>query len=83
MTTVDQMDRPEVGEKPEGAYDPKAVEERWRRFWRAAGLFVADPSSGREPFTIMIPPPNVTGGLHIGHCLNNTTQDVVIRSVRR
>ena len=79
MTTVDAWGRPEVGEKPEGAYDPKAIEERWRRFWREQGLFAADPSSGREPFTIMIPPPNVTGGLHIGHCLNNTTQDVVIR----
>jgi len=79
MTTVDAMGRPAVGEKPEGAYDPKAVEERWRRFWRDHRLFVADVSSAKEPFTIMIPPPNVTGGLHIGHCLNNTTQDVVIR----
>jgi valyl-tRNA synthetase len=79
MATRDGGGRPKAGEKPEGAYQPQAVEERWRSFWRAEKLFVADPSSGNPPFTIVIPPPNVTGGLHIGHCLNNTTQDVVIR----
>jgi valyl-tRNA synthetase len=47
--------------------------------WRELDLFRADPGSGRPPFTILIPPPNVTGGLTIGHCLNNTTQDVIIR----
>jgi valyl-tRNA synthetase len=79
MATRDGDGRLEAGDKPEGAYQPQAVEERWRRFWRAENLFVADASSDKEPFTIVIPPPNVTGGLHIGHCLNNTTQDVVIR----
>ena len=79
MATVDGGGRPTAGDKPAGAYEPQAVEARWRDFWRAEKLFVANPSSGKTPFTIVIPPPNVTGGLHIGHCLNNTTQDVVIR----
>jgi valyl-tRNA synthetase len=68
-----------IGMKPEGAYAPAQVEGRWRAYWREHDLFRADADSKRPPFTIVIPPPNVTGGLHIGHCLNNTTQDVVIR----
>ena len=68
-----------IGMKPEGAYAPAQVEARWRAYWRDHDLFRADAESKRPAFTIVIPPPNVTGGLHIGHCLNNTTQDVVIR----
>ncbi len=71
-----------VGEKPEGAYAPGPVEARWLAYWRAHDLFRADADSGREPFTILIPPPNVTGSLHIGHCLNNAIQDVIIRHRR-
>ena len=61
------------------AYDPRDVEQRWYRFWEERGFFRADPSSGGEPFCIMIPPPNVTGSLHIGHAFTNTLQDVIVR----
>ncbi|HEX9890923.1 MAG TPA: valine--tRNA ligase [Actinomycetota bacterium] len=64
------------------AYDPKGVEQRWYRSWMEAGLFHADPGSGREPFVIVLPPPNITGALHIGHALDHTIQDVVIRRKR-
>ena len=67
------------GQKPEGAYAPGPIESRWLKHGREHDLFRAVADSGREPFTILIPPPNVTGSLHIGHCLNNTTQDVIIR----
>jgi valyl-tRNA synthetase len=63
-------------------YDPSSVEERIYAAWKQADLFRADASSGKPPFTIMIPPPNVTGVLHMGHALNNTLQDVVIRHRR-
>ena len=66
-------------EKP---YDPKAVEERWYAAWIAAGSFHADPSRPGDPFTIVIPPPNVTGSLHMGHALNITLQDVLLRYAR-
>jgi len=61
------------------AYEPKDVEEKWYRFWLERGFFGADPSSGKRPFCIVIPPPNVTGFLHMGHALNNTLQDILIR----
>ncbi|MBA4064566.1 MAG: valine--tRNA ligase [Isosphaera sp.] len=60
------------------AYDPKAAQERFLREWEDKGYFRSDPD-GRKPFTIVIPPPNVTGALHMGHALNNTLQDVLIR----
>src|SRR5579884_2877329 len=60
-------------------YDPKAAQERWLGFWDERGYFHSDPDRGREPFCIVIPPPNVTGALHMGHALNNTLQDVLIR----
>lgn len=61
------------------AYDPKAAQERWLTFWDAQGYFHSEPDPARKPFTIVIPPPNVTGALHMGHALNNTLQDVLIR----
>ncbi len=61
------------------AYEPKDVEEKWYKFWLERGFFHADPSSGKRPFCIVIPPPNVTGSLHMGHALNNTLQDILIR----
>jgi valyl-tRNA synthetase len=61
------------------AYEPKDVEPRWREFWEAGELFQADPDSGKQPFAIVIPPPNVTGSLHIGHAFTNTLQDVIVR----
>jgi valyl-tRNA synthetase len=60
-------------------YDPKAVEAKWYAWWEAQGLFHADPSAGGEPYCVMIPPPNVTGILHMGHALNNSVQDILVR----
>lgn len=61
------------------AYDPKEAQERWLAFWEQGGYYHSRPEPSREPFTIVIPPPNVTGALHLGHALNNTLQDVLIR----
>jgi valyl-tRNA synthetase len=60
-------------------YDPRDAQERWYAFWLEKGYFHADPSSPKPPYTIVIPPPNVTGALHLGHALNNTLQDILIR----
>lgn len=62
-------------------YDPKAVESKWYEYWTEHKLFASKPDS-REPYTIVIPPPNVTGVLHMGHMLNNTIQDILIRKAR-
>ncbi len=64
------------------AYDPAAVEPDLYEDWRAAGLFHAEPDDEGEPFSIVIPPPNVTGSLHVGHALDNTIQDAIIRRER-
>jgi valyl-tRNA synthetase len=64
------------------AYNPKDVEEKWYRFWDENNLFKADNESTKEPFTIVMPPPNVTGVLHMGHALVNTIQDILIRYKR-
>ncbi len=63
----------------EKTYDPKSVEEKWYASWEQAGCFAADPNAEGEPYCIVIPPPNVTGRLHIGHALNNAIQDILIR----
>jgi len=60
-------------------YDPTLVEPRWYRLWEERGYFHADPASPNKPYSIVIPPPNVTGSLHMGHALNNTLQDILIR----
>ncbi|RPJ41653.1 MAG: valine--tRNA ligase, partial [Candidatus Latescibacterota bacterium] len=60
-------------------YEPNAVEAKWRAYWEEHDSFRTDAASPREPFVILIPPPNVTGVLHMGHILNYTIQDVVIR----
>jgi len=62
-------------------YEPNRVEEHWYKYWAAHDFFSSKPD-GREPYTIVIPPPNVTGVLHMGHMLNNTLQDVLIRRAR-
>ncbi|MFC4078398.1 valine--tRNA ligase [Salinithrix halophila] len=64
------------------AYDPKQSEEKWNEFWLKEGFFRAGKHPEREPFTIVIPPPNVTGNLHIGHALNMTLQDIMTRFKR-
>jgi valyl-tRNA synthetase len=61
------------------AYDPKEAQQKWLAFWEERGYFHSDPDASKKPFTIVIPPPNVTGALHMGHALNNTLQDVLIR----
>ena len=63
-------------------YNPAEVEEKWYTYWMENGFFHSEPDSEKEPFTIVIPPPNVTGVLHMGHMLNNTIQDVLIRKAR-
>ncbi len=63
-------------------YDPKTVERHWYAIWEKQGLFSAADSSDQEPFSIVIPPPNVTGVLHMGHALNNTMQDILCRYKR-
>lgn len=62
-------------------YDPSQLEERWYKFWDENGFFSSQPDD-RQPYTIVIPPPNVTGVLHMGHMLNNTIQDILIRRKR-
>ena len=60
-------------------FDPASAEEKWYKTWEDNGYFHADENDGREPFSIVIPPPNVTGSLHMGHALNNTIQDIIAR----
>jgi valyl-tRNA synthetase len=64
------------------SYDPHQVEEKWYRYWVEQRYFRADEDSERKAYSIVIPPPNVTGSLHIGHALNNTLQDILIRFKR-
>ncbi|HUF63416.1 MAG TPA: valine--tRNA ligase [Verrucomicrobiales bacterium] len=71
-----------MADTPSKAYAPADVENKWRRRWLDAQAFRADPASPREPYSIVIPPPNVTGVLHLGHVLNNTIQDVLARRAR-
>ncbi|HEY4283788.1 MAG TPA: valine--tRNA ligase [Chthoniobacterales bacterium] len=63
-------------------YDPKTVEPKWYKHWLEAGYFRADPRSTKPPFSIVMPPPNITGVLTLGHVLNNTTQDILSRKAR-
>ncbi len=61
------------------AYEPKAVEDKWYREWEQGGFFHARVPTDKEPYSIVIPPPNITGVLHMGHALNNTLQDILCR----
>jgi len=64
-------------------YEHKDAQQKWAKFWEEKGYFQSEPergeNAGKKPFTIVIPPPNVTGALHLGHALNNTLQDIMIR----
>jgi valyl-tRNA synthetase len=71
-----------MAEQWEKVYDPKRVEEKWYKFWLEKGYFRAELGSPKEPFSIVIPPPNITGSLHMGHALNNTLQDILVRFQR-
>jgi len=64
------------------SYDPKSVEQKWYDFWLEKNYFHADEKAGGASFSIVIPPPNVTGSLHIGHALNSTLQDILVRWMR-
>jgi valyl-tRNA synthetase len=63
-------------------YNPKETEEKWLKVWKEGNVFHAVPNSNKKPFTVVIPPPNVTGILHMGHALNNTLQDILVRYKR-
>jgi len=63
-------------------YDPSEVEDKWYGRWLAKGIFHGQANPKKEPFSIVIPPPNVTGVLHMGHMLNNTIQDILVRKAR-
>ena len=60
-------------------YAPHESEAKWYDNWQTRKIYKADPKSGKEPYSILMPPPNVTGILHFGHVLNNTLQDIYIR----
>jgi valyl-tRNA synthetase len=60
-------------------YNPKETDSKWYRFWEEGDFFHADPDSGKPPYAIAMPPPNVTGNLHMGHALVSTVQDILIR----
>jgi len=86
-----RADSREVGVEPAGSvptgrssgmdkhFDARKVEEKWLRWWLDRGIFHTDAGRGGEPYCVMIPPPNVTGILHMGHALNNTIQDILVR----
>jgi valyl-tRNA synthetase len=71
-----------VSEELGKTYQPAAIEKRWYELWEESGYFHVPASDSREPFTIVIPPPNVTGSLHMGHALDNTLQDILARYKR-
>jgi len=72
---INQMSTPQLDK----TYDPKAVEARWSQIWSQRGYFHASPAHPGQPYCIVIPPPNVTGSLHVGHALNHSLQDILIR----
>ncbi|PDO11012.1 MAG: valine--tRNA ligase [Candidatus Reconcilbacillus cellulovorans] len=80
MANTSNADAP--GTAMPAAYDPKSVEAKWYAYWLKGGYFQAGRKSGAKPYTIVIPPPNVTGSLHIGHALDFTLQDILIRFKR-
>src|SRR5881392_445899 len=63
----------------EPRYDPRGVEERWQRTWEEEGLYAAEPDPARESFVVAHPPPNVTGDLHLGHALQLSLADALVR----
>src|SRR5271155_6067626 len=64
------------------AYEPQSVEDRLYKKWQDGGYFKANPKSKKPPYSIVMPPPNVTGKLTLGHVLNNTIQDILARKAR-
>src|SRR2546423_1776184 len=82
----EQIPRPNAPTEMASAYDAGATEARWYATWLERGYFHADPErgrrEGREPFSIVLPPPNVTGSLHMGHAFQQLLQDIVVRRRR-
>ncbi len=74
--------KPELSIKQTDVFEPSELEEPIYKWWEESGFFRGEVDPQREPFTIVIPPPNVTGALHLGHALNNTLQDILIRKAR-
>ena len=60
------------------SYEPKAFEEKWYRYWMKNGLFGAEVKPGKPRFCLVMPPPNITGSLHIGHALDQALQDIIM-----
>lgn len=73
------MTESEISRVKKAGYDPHGIEERWAKVWEAAGSSHVDETLPKPPYAIVIPPPNITGFLHIGHAMNNTLQDILIR----
>src|SRR5271168_60233 len=73
---------PDIAPEIPKTYEPQAIEEKWYSQWLASGCFTADPASKKPAYSIVIPPPNVTGVLTLGHVLNNTIQDILSRKAR-
>jgi valyl-tRNA synthetase len=71
-----------MSEELSKVYNPQEVEQKWYKFWEENGLFKPNNLTTKPPFTIVIPPPNITGSLHMGHALNNSIQDLLIRYKR-
>ena len=63
----------------ETKYNPKETEAKWYAYWQKNGYFKGNPDNKKKMFSLVIPPPNVTGSLHMGHALNNTLQDILAR----
>jgi valyl-tRNA synthetase len=72
-------EKKDISTKLRSSYDPKAVESGWYEWWVKQGFFTADNTSNKETFVIVIPPPNVTGSLHLGHALTNSIEDAITR----
>ncbi len=77
--TINPTAEPQAEQEMAKAYDPTTTEQRWYEFWEAQGYFTAQIEAGKEPFTLIMPPPNVTGSLHMGHALTNALEDVMVR----
>ncbi len=75
------MDQQNTQEIPK-AYSPSQVEDKWYKYWLDNDVFHSEVDETKKPYTIVIPPPNITGVLHMGHILNNTIQDIYIRLKR-
>jgi len=78
-TASEAAQQPSSGDDLPKQYDHSAAQDRWYAYWESQGYFHSEPDATRQPYTIVIPPPNVTGALHLGHALNNTLQDVMVR----